>query len=156
MGNLVEESFAGSCRRVRLRLPHLPGTRQVAPALAFGEEGLLVDATLPPDTRLTGDPVWTSLSGWTILKKAARRVLYHPAGEDPASLEVACHFAERLQASVTVLGIAPAPESGGGPPGWFAAIAKGIGAAQRPVARALRRSHRADGGRAGPSRSTKW
>jgi sulfate/thiosulfate transport system ATP-binding protein len=112
-GSVVEESFAGSFRRVRLRLPHLPGTRQVSPAPAFGEEGLLVDATLGPEAKLVGDPVWAGLSGWTILKKAARRVLLHANFSDPSPLEVACQFAERLQASITALAVPASPEGAG-------------------------------------------
>src|SRR5205807_7328135 len=39
-GSILEQSFSGPLRRVRLRLPTLPATRQIAPAPPFGEEGL--------------------------------------------------------------------------------------------------------------------
>src|SRR5215470_3663462 len=41
-GEIVEQSFAGALRRVRGRLPPLPGTRQIAPALPYGEHNLLI------------------------------------------------------------------------------------------------------------------
>src|SRR5947207_3212411 len=53
-GTIVEESFGGPLRRLRVRLPRSPGTRQLAPPPAFGEESLLVDATMPSEDSLNG------------------------------------------------------------------------------------------------------
>src|SRR3954467_11715841 len=52
-GTIAEQSFLGALRRVRVRLPAIPGTRQAAPAV-YGEEGLLVDAVLPAEADLGG------------------------------------------------------------------------------------------------------
>ena len=46
-GTVIEQNFTGASHRLRLRLPRLPATRQVAPAVTFGEEGLIVDAVIP-------------------------------------------------------------------------------------------------------------
>src|SRR5262249_10485148 len=48
-GSIVEQNFTGPLRRVRLRVPRLPTTRQIAPAVPFGEEGMLIDAILPAE-----------------------------------------------------------------------------------------------------------
>ena len=111
MGSVVEQSFSGSVRRVRLRLPHLTGTRQIAPPLPFGEEGLLIDAALPPEAELNGEAMWVGLRGWTILKRAEPRVLIYNSGAESIPLDVARQFAEALQASVTVLAVAESPEA---------------------------------------------
>ncbi|HWP44754.1 MAG TPA: ABC transporter ATP-binding protein, partial [Blastocatellia bacterium] len=66
-GTVIEESFNGATRRVRLRLPHVPAVRQIAPPLPFGEVGLLVDAVIPADRPLANKKVWVSLSGWHVL-----------------------------------------------------------------------------------------
>src|SRR5262249_36593426 len=42
-GELVEQVFSGAARRARVRLPPLPGTRQLAPQLPFGEDALWID-----------------------------------------------------------------------------------------------------------------
>src|SRR5213593_870801 len=73
-GSVTEESYIGAFRRIRLRLPHLPATRQIAPSLPFGEEGLLLDAILPADTPLTSQKVWVGLRGWHILTPPAHRL----------------------------------------------------------------------------------
>ena len=49
-GQVVESRFAGALRRLRLRIPRLPRTRQIAPQAPYGEEGLLVEAVLPAES----------------------------------------------------------------------------------------------------------
>jgi nucleotide-binding universal stress UspA family protein len=110
-GSVVEQSFAGPVRRVRLRLPHLRGTRQIAPALPFGEDALLVDATLPSETCLNDGDLWVGLRGWTILNKAEPRLLVYDDGkESTASLRMARLLGEELQARTTVLAVGENPE----------------------------------------------
>lgn len=111
-GKVVEQSFAGAVRRVRLRLPHIQGTRQIAPALPFGEEGLFVDAVLSSETFLQDGELWVGLCGWTILNRAEPRLLVYDEGADSSSLlAVAQVLAERLEASLTVLVVADGPEA---------------------------------------------
>ncbi|HEX4961364.1 MAG TPA: ATP-binding cassette domain-containing protein [Thermoanaerobaculia bacterium] len=73
-GTIVEQSFLGALRRVRIRLPPIPGTRQVSPAL-FGEESLLMDAVIPAGEEPGGLDVWVSLKGWHILAPPRPRLL---------------------------------------------------------------------------------
>ncbi|HXG64720.1 MAG TPA: ATP-binding cassette domain-containing protein [Blastocatellia bacterium] len=107
LGTVIDRTFTGAANRVRLRLPRLAATRQVAPPPPFGEEGLLVDAVIPAEKNLTGDALWVSLRGWHILKPPTPRLLVidHHSGST-ASLAVAREMAERLRASVTLLGVA--------------------------------------------------
>jgi sulfate transport system ATP-binding protein len=112
-GRLVEESFTGPLRRVRLRLPRLAGTRQLAPAPAFGEEGLLVDAAFSSETNLNGQELWVALRGWTILKQPPMRLLVCDGGDGPtAPLSITRLLVERLKATATILAVAENAEAG--------------------------------------------
>jgi sulfate transport system ATP-binding protein len=73
-GTIVERNFLGALRRVRVRMPPIPGTRQAAPAV-YGEEGLLIDAVLPAEADVSGPEVWVSLRGWHILAPQQPRLL---------------------------------------------------------------------------------
>ena len=112
-GRLVEESFTGPLRRVRLRLPRMAGTRQIAPAPAFGEEELLVDAAFPSETNLSVKEFWVALRGWTILKQPQMRLLVCDDGAGPtAPLSISRLLVERLAATATVLSVAENAEAG--------------------------------------------
>jgi sulfate/thiosulfate transport system ATP-binding protein len=106
-GSIIEESFAGASRRVRLRLPRPSGTRQLAPPLPFGEESLLIDATLPPETAVNGQETWVGLRAWTILDQPDPQLLTCDPGEGSTTpLAITRLLAERMQASTTVLAVA--------------------------------------------------
>ena len=108
-GPVIESGFAGALKRLRIRLPRLAGTRQVAPVVSFGEEGLLVDAVVPADTPSRTGDVWVSLRAWHLLELPEPRVLAIAMGEDPAGLLVLSRwFAERLNAGLTLLGVTDA------------------------------------------------
>lgn len=49
LGTIEETSFSGAYERMRLRLSPLPGVRAIAPAVPFGSDSIIVDATRPPD-----------------------------------------------------------------------------------------------------------
>ena len=104
-GRVIESSFAGALRRVRLRIPRLPRTRQVSPPAPFGEEGLLVEAVLPASQPLP-EEAWVSLSGWRILEQPRPTLLVADAmhGVTPP-IEAARPFAAALNASIVVLGV---------------------------------------------------
>lgn len=110
-GTIVEESFAGPLRRVRVKLPRSPGTRQLAPPLAFGEESLLVDATMPSEESLDGKEVWVGVRAWTILDQPDAHLLTCDRGEGSTTpLAISRLLADRLQASTTVLAVAEDPD----------------------------------------------
>lgn len=110
-GTIVEESFAGPLRRVRVKLPRPAGTRQLAPPPAFGEENLLVDATLPSETHVNGNEVWVGVRAWTILDQPDAQLLTCDPGEGSTTpLAITRLLAERLRASTTVLAVAEDPD----------------------------------------------
>jgi sulfate/thiosulfate transport system ATP-binding protein len=113
-GAIIEETFSGPLRRLRLRLPRLPGTRQVSPVPPFGEEGLLVDAVVPagPSASGKGKELWVSLSGWTILEQAPPRLLVvDTAAGSTTALNLAQVLATRVKAAVVVMGYAGESEA---------------------------------------------
>jgi sulfate/thiosulfate transport system ATP-binding protein len=112
-GAIVEESFAGPLRRVRVRLPRPSGMRQLAPPPPFGEECLLVDATLPSEVSVNGKDLWVSLRAWTILDQPDPQLLTCDPGEGSTTpLAITRLLAERMQASTMVLAVAEDPDKG--------------------------------------------
>src|SRR6185295_3039809 len=111
-GAVVEESFTGPLRRVRLQLPRPDGTRQIAPALPFGEENLLIDAVLPSDAAVNGHELWVGLRAWTILGQPHPHLLVCDSGDGPtAPLTITRMLAEKLRAQATVLAVAENPDA---------------------------------------------
>jgi len=112
-GVVIEQNFSGPQRRLRLRLPRLTATRQIAPPLPFGEEGLLVDAVVPTETPVTSQQLWVSLRDWRILKQPLPRLLVY--APDPritqTSFAPARAIAQAFAASVTTLGVAENPQA---------------------------------------------
>jgi sulfate transport system ATP-binding protein len=65
-GVVMETKFAGSTERLRLKLPRLPGVRPIAPAVPFGDDCIMLDASRPQDqaTRFPlkpGDEAWVGV-----------------------------------------------------------------------------------------------
>ena len=112
-GEILEESFAAAFRRVRVHLPRLAETRQISPPLPFGEQGLLVDALLPAESKLPSREPWVSLKAWHILEQPPARLLVCDDGNGPiTALKMTSQLVDRLNASATVLGISPDSETG--------------------------------------------
>ncbi|HTL56712.1 MAG TPA: ATP-binding cassette domain-containing protein [Candidatus Limnocylindrales bacterium] len=112
-GRVVEQTFSGAARRLRLHLPHLPSTRQVSPAVAFGEQGIVIETSIPASAPAPADEPWVSLRNWAILGQAPPRLLVIDTGSGPlTSLHTASALAGPMRASVIVLGYArgDAPE----------------------------------------------
>jgi ABC-type Fe3+/spermidine/putrescine transport system ATPase subunit/nucleotide-binding universal stress UspA family protein len=106
-GEVIEENFAGSSLRVRLRLPPLPGTRQLSPALPFGEDALRIDALVTADGRPVARQPWVVLENWHILRQPTPRLLVCDAGDGPASaLAITPPLLAALNGAATVLGVA--------------------------------------------------
>jgi sulfate transport system ATP-binding protein len=105
-GSIVEQSFLGALRRVRVRLPAIPGTRQAAPAV-YGEERLLVDAVVPAGEDPGGFEVWVSLKGWHILAPPRPRLLAcdFPDAGSPAPFALLRGLENTLNARVSLLSV---------------------------------------------------
>jgi sulfate/thiosulfate transport system ATP-binding protein len=104
-GTVIEESFLGGFRRVRLRLPRLQMVRQIAPLVPFGEDKLLVDAMVPAEQGLwAGSQWWVSVSNWHILKPPPPRLLICDAGKRAVgALKMGGLLANQLRADVRIL-----------------------------------------------------
>ncbi|HTO86792.1 MAG TPA: ATP-binding cassette domain-containing protein [Thermoanaerobaculia bacterium] len=106
-GDLIEENFVGATRRARVRLPPLPRTRQLSPALPFGEDSLLIDAAVPADGRPIPKQPWVVLEHWHFLRQPTPRLLVFDAGEGPnPALQIARPLLDALDGAATVLGVA--------------------------------------------------
>jgi sulfate transport system ATP-binding protein len=107
VGEIVEESFAGALRRVRVKLPATPGVRQIAPPLQYGQDGLFVEAALPAGAQRLNSPLWVRLRGWHVLAQPSTSLLVCDRGTGPGrALRMARTLSDSLGASVTVLGVA--------------------------------------------------
>ena len=105
-GEVREDSFAGALRRLRVHLPPLPGVRQVVPPLPFGEEGILLEATVPAHLDKPAGEPWVVLESWHILRQPTPRLLVCDEGEGIApALEIAQPLVDSLNAVATVLGV---------------------------------------------------
>jgi sulfate transport system ATP-binding protein len=109
-GDVVEQTFTGATRRTRVRLPPLPGVRQVVPPLPFGEEGILLDVAVPAHAPPPAPRPWVVLQEWHILRQPTPRLLVCDDGEGlTRSLELAAHIVEPLDGLATVLGVSDDP-----------------------------------------------
>ena len=105
-GEILEQSFSGATRRTRVRLPYLPGVRQVVPPLPYGEETPILDVAVAPRESVPARP-WVVLDGWHILRQPTPRILVCDEGSGIApALEFAKPLVEALDAIPTVLGVA--------------------------------------------------
>jgi nucleotide-binding universal stress UspA family protein len=110
-GTIVEQNFSGPLRRIRLRLPRLPGTRQISPAIPFGEEGMLIDSVIPSATRVESSTSWVAVEGWHVLEQGQTRLLVFADGEaTDEMLPLARWMVERMNASATLLTVARSQE----------------------------------------------
>jgi ABC-type Fe3+/spermidine/putrescine transport system ATPase subunit/nucleotide-binding universal stress UspA family protein len=109
-GQVAEESFAGSLRRIRLRLPHLTGTRQVAPPPPFGERSFLVEAVVPGSEPLPGKQAFVIFRGYHLMKAPPLRqlVIGSQAG-DLKTPALVSWMVEVLDGSAMVLSVLPEP-----------------------------------------------
>ncbi len=113
-GRVIEEFFAGSHRKVRLRLPRLPGTRQLAPQPPFGEKSLLVDAVVSSSESLSGRRRFVGLRDYHILEAPPRRLLVlAPEGRGSGSASPLVRWLIRkLDASAIRLTVLEVTEAG--------------------------------------------
>jgi sulfate/thiosulfate transport system ATP-binding protein len=105
-GAVIDQNFSGALRRLRLRVPRLPNTRQISSAVPFGEEGMFVDAVLDAETPVSTRDLWVGVRKWHILQQPEPRFLVcEDAAPFPATLSAAKVMAEQMDASVTLLSV---------------------------------------------------
>ncbi len=112
-GSIIDQTFTGSHKRVRVRLTRLQRVRQIAPFLPFGEEGTVVEALLPADFELPPEGLYVGLKSWHILGQPERRILFcHSGAAATVLLPTVRLFRDRLGAAVRVLCVANSSEQG--------------------------------------------
>ncbi|HEY6930984.1 MAG TPA: ATP-binding cassette domain-containing protein [Thermoanaerobaculia bacterium] len=105
-GDIVEQSFAGPLRRVRVRLPPLPHTRQAAPSQPYGEDAILVEAAVPAEDPPPPQKPWVTLRGWHVLAQPTPRLLVCDRGHGKGlAMAAAGPLAEAFNATITILGV---------------------------------------------------
>jgi sulfate transport system ATP-binding protein len=105
-GDIAEENFAGALRRLRVKLPPIPGVRQIAPPPLYGQDGLFIEAALPTGVPRPSARPWVRLRGWHVLAQPTTRLLVCDRGTGPGrALTAARTLAHAFDASVTILGI---------------------------------------------------
>ena len=105
LGRVVESRFAGALRRLRLRIPRLPRTRQIAPQLPYGEEGLLIEAVLPASEPIPEEAL-VALKDWRILEQPRPTLLVaDPMAGTAPPVDAARSLAVAIDASLVVLGV---------------------------------------------------
>jgi sulfate transport system ATP-binding protein len=109
-GEVVDESFHGSARRVRVRVPSLSQVRQIAPPLPYGEEGFLLDADVSGETAIPERP-WVHLKEWRILRRPPPRLLAcSPARGTKAPVALARQVASAIRGTAVLLAVAAESE----------------------------------------------
>ncbi|HZN55663.1 MAG TPA: ATP-binding cassette domain-containing protein [Candidatus Polarisedimenticolaceae bacterium] len=118
LGEAVVEdsSFFGSIERLRLRLPDLVGVRMIEPPPAFGEAGIVVEASRSQHQArryplAPGDSAWVGLRRIHALPHPGLRLLAisGPEAGAKAAVERAVALAARADARLTVLAADGAP-----------------------------------------------
>ena len=110
IGQVVESSFAGALRRLRLRIPRLPRTRQISPSLPYGEEGQIVEAVMPASQEPPREARIT-LKGWRVLDQPLPSLLVaDPLPAQRPAVAGARPLASAMNASIVVLGVVPENE----------------------------------------------
>ena len=105
-GSIIEQNFSGPTRRVRLRLPRLPATRQISPVIPFGEKGMFVDAQLPSEIAVEEQELWVTLRGWHILEQPQPHLLVFADGRaSQPALKMARWMGDHMNASITLLSV---------------------------------------------------
>ncbi|HKA37196.1 MAG TPA: ATP-binding cassette domain-containing protein [Thermoanaerobaculia bacterium] len=108
VGRVIESSFAGSLRRLRIRIPRLPRTRQISPPVPYGEEGQIVEAVMPASEAVPEEARIT-LKGWRVLEQPRPSLLVaDPLPRQRPPVEAARPLAAGLNASIVVLGVSEA------------------------------------------------
>jgi ABC-type Fe3+/spermidine/putrescine transport system ATPase subunit len=106
-GEVIEETFTGAARRIRVRIPALAGVRQVVPPPPFGEDAVRLDVAVPAHADPAPRKPWVTLEEWHILRQPTPRLLVCDEGEGLApALEFALPLLSALNGVATVLGVA--------------------------------------------------
>ena len=111
-GTVTSLGFNGPTERIRLDLPAIPGVRAIAPAVPFGSQNLIIDASRSPE-QAKAFPLTVSQRAWVGVRRI--HALSHPglsflvatdgSLRSQSALSVGSHMARMAHARLTLLGV---------------------------------------------------
>ncbi len=117
-GIVEQTTFSGAWEKARVRLPTAPGLRPIAPAVPYGEDTFLVEASRPLEQArqlplAAGDTVWVGVNRIHVLAHRGFSFLIPVDGspESQAALALGGQMARLAHARVTLLGYGQAAET---------------------------------------------
>ena len=111
-GVVTSMGFNGPTERIRLELPSIPGVRAIAPAVPFGSQNILIEATRPPE-QAAAFPLSVSDKAWVGIRRL--HALTHPglnflvvtdgSLRSQSALSLGGYLARMAHARMTLLGV---------------------------------------------------
>lgn len=111
-GTVTNLGFNGPTERVRLDLPTIPGVRAIAPAVPFGSQNIIIDASRSPE-QAKAFPLSVTQKAWVGIRRI--HALSHPglnflvvtdgSLRSQSALSVGSHMARMAHARMTLLGV---------------------------------------------------
>jgi len=111
-GIVTTLGFNGPSERIRLELPSIPGVRAIAPALPFGSQKILIEATRPPE-QAAALPLGVDQKAWVGIRRL--HALLHPgltflvvtdgSLRSQSALSIGGYLARMSHARMTLLGV---------------------------------------------------
>ena len=111
-GTVTSLGFNGPSERIRLELPSIPGVRAIAPAVPFGSQKILIEATRPPE-QAAALPLELNHKTWVGIRRL--HALLHPgltflvvtdgSLRSQSALSIGGYLARMSHARMTLLGV---------------------------------------------------
>lgn len=111
-GTVTSLGFNGPTERIRLELPSMPGVRAIAPAVPFGSQNIIIDASRSPDQSALF-PLEVSQKAWVGIRRL--HALSHPglnflvvtdgSLRSQSAVSLGGYLARMAHARMTLLGI---------------------------------------------------
>src|SRR6185503_10341360 len=111
-GTVTNLGFNGPTERIRLDLPTIPGVRAIAPAVPFGSQNIIIDASRSPE-QAKAFPLNVAQKAWVGIRRI--HALSHPglnflvvtdgSLRSQSALSVGSHMARMAHARMTLLGV---------------------------------------------------
>ena len=111
-GTVTSLGFNGPTERIRIEIPSIPGVRAIAPAVPFGNQNIIIDASRPPDESASF-PLDVNQKAWVGIRRL--HALSHPGFNflviadgslrSQSAVSLGGYLARMAHARMTLLGI---------------------------------------------------